>query len=71
MLALWAWYQSEGVGVAMNSSHSRTACDDSSPGRPPTSAIASHPSRSTRSFIPRHQTLPDGDASSELSRPPR
>jgi hypothetical protein len=53
----------------MNSSQSRTACDDGSPDRPPTSAIASHPSRSKRSFIARHQTLPDGDASSGLSRP--
>ena len=69
MLALCARYQQDGVGVAANCSQSRTACDDGSPRSPPASAIASHPSRSNRSFTARHQTLPDGDASSGSRRP--
>ena len=69
MLALCARYQFRPVGLETNSSQSRTGGDDGSPGRSPTSATASHPSRSSRSLIARHQTLPGGDASSRSSTP--
>ena len=69
MLALCARYQLRPVGLSLNSSQSRTACDDGSPANPPSSPTASHPSRSSRSFIARHHTLPGGDASSALRRP--
>ena len=69
MLALWARYQLRAVGIAMNSSQCRTGCDDGSPSNPPARATDSHPSRSSRSFIVRHQTLPGGDASSGFSTP--
>src|SRR5918994_3370568 len=70
MLALCARYQLRAVGPAMNSSQRRTAWDDGAPGRSPTSATASHPSRSSRSLTARHHTLPGGEASSG-SRTPR
>jgi hypothetical protein len=66
---LCARYQLRPVGLALNSSQSRTAADDGSPASPPSSPTASDPSRSSRSFIARHQTLPGGDASSGLSTP--
>jgi hypothetical protein len=71
MLALCARYQLRPVGLATNSSQSRTACDEGSPASPPRSATVSHPSRSSRSFTARHHTLPGGDASSGLSTPRR
>ena len=58
MLALCARYQLRPVGLAPNSSQKRTACDDGSPTNPPRSATVSHPSRSSRSLIARHHTLP-------------
>ena len=69
MLALWARYQLRPVGLAMKSSHSRTACDDGSPARPAESATVSQPSRSSRSLTARHHTLPGGEASSGASTP--
>ena len=69
MLALCARYQLRPVGLAPNSSHRRTACDDGSPADPPRSATVSHPSRSSRSLTVRHHALPGGDASSGLSTP--
>ena len=69
MLALCARYQLRPVGLSLNSSQSRTACDDGSPVDPPRSPTASLPSRSSRSFIARHHTLPGGDTPSELRSP--
>ncbi len=69
MLALCARYQFRPVGSATNSSHSATGREDGSPGRSPTSATASHPSRRSRSLTSRHQTLPGGDASSGFKSP--
>ena len=71
MLALCARYQLRAVGLAANASHSRRACDDGSPASPPRSATVSHPSRSSRSLMARHHTLPGGDESSGLSTPRR
>jgi hypothetical protein len=71
MLALCARYQLRPVGLAPNSSQSRTACDDGSPAKPPRSATVSHPSRSSRSLTDRHHVLPGGDASSGSSTPRR
>ena len=71
MLALCARYQLRPVGLALNVSHRRTACDDGSPASPPSSATVSQPSRSSRSLTARHHTLPGGDASSGLSTPRR
>ena len=71
MLALCARYQLRPVGLAPNSSHSRTACDDGSPANPSSSATVSHPSSSSRSLTARHHTLPGGDASRGLSTPRR
>ena len=69
MLALCARYQLRPVGLAANSSHSRTACDDGAPRQPTQQRDVSHPSRSSRSLTARHQTLPGGDASSGSSTP--
>ena len=71
MLALCARYQLRPVGLAPNSSQSRTARDDGSPATPPRRATVSQPSRSRRSLTARHHTLPGGDASSGLSTPRR
>ena len=57
------------VGLALNCSQRRTACDDGAPARPPSSATVSHPSRNSRSLTARHHALPGGDASSALSTP--
>jgi hypothetical protein len=46
----------------MNDSQSSTVGDDGSPRSPPTSATDSHPSRSSRSLIARHQGLPGRSA---------
>jgi hypothetical protein len=64
MLALCARCQLRPVGLALKSSQSRTDCDDGSPADPPSSPTASHQSRSSRSFIARHHTLPGGEVSS-------
>ena len=69
MLALCERYQLWAVGLATNSSQSRTDGDDGSPGRLPTSATASHPSRSSRSLTDRHHGLPGDGASSGSSTP--
>jgi hypothetical protein len=69
MLALCARYQLRPVGRSLNFSQSRTACDDGSPARSASNPTASHPSRSSRSFIERHHTLPGGDAPSALRTP--
>ena len=71
MLALCARYQLRPVGLALNASQSRTAGEEGSPASPPSSATASHPSRSRRSLTARHHALPGGDASSGLSTPRR
>ena len=71
MLALWARYQLRAIGLAMNSIHNCTAGKDGLPPTPPARATDSQPSRSSRSFIARHQTLPGGEASSGLSTPRR
>jgi hypothetical protein len=70
MLALCARYQLRAVGVAMKDIQSPIVGEEGSPTKPPERAMASHPSRRSRSFTARHQGLPGGDASSE-SRTPR
>ena len=58
---------SSAPSVSTNSSHSRTGCDDARPGR--RRVRRRHPSRSSRSLIARHHTLPGGEASSGFSTP--
>jgi len=69
MLTLRARYQLRAVGAATNDIHNPILGDDGSPGRPSARAMASQPSKSSRSLTARHHLLPGGSPSTGRRTP--